>query len=222
MKWLINWQFYTHTSLPCNQCGNPGCFVFCAVSVLHQLPEQQNNTAVICICTHSNLLYVKTALLICFCKTAGRFLLKFDNYNSPVFLTLLPQARTTVGHPGQKLKLCLAAHHGNSTPPRISPSCPFQNRSTNAGAVIAKQIGHDLLSGRSDPLPTLFAAFMQITCTGGSSRFLQCRCPFSVFYKAHQRMYFSFWIFTLKGSRKGFFRTPKKFLSLLIQFQEHS
>ena len=84
-------------------------------------------------------------------------------------------------HPGQKLKLCLAAHHGNFTPPRISPSCPFQGRSTNAGAVIARQIGHDLLSGRSDPLPTLLAAFMQIPCTGGSSRSLQCRCPFSVF-----------------------------------------
>ncbi len=84
-------------------------------------------------------------------------------------------------HPGQRLKLCLAAHHGNRTPPRISPSCPFRDRSTNAGAVIARQIGHDLLSGRSDPLPTLLAAFMQIVCTGGSSRSLQCRCPFSVF-----------------------------------------
>ena len=84
-------------------------------------------------------------------------------------------------HPGQRLKLCLAAHHGNFTPPRISPSCPFRDRSTNAGAVIARQIGHDLLSGRSGPLPTLFAAFMQVYCTGGSSRFLQCRCPFSVF-----------------------------------------
>ena len=84
-------------------------------------------------------------------------------------------------HPGQRLKLCLAAHHGNFTPPRISPSYPIRDRSTNAGAVIAKQIGHDLLSGRSDPLPTLFAAFMQILCTGGSSRSLQCCCPFSVF-----------------------------------------
>ena len=99
----------------------------------------------------------------------------------PVFLTLLPQAWTAESHPGQKLKLCLAAHHGNFTPPRISPSCPFQDRSTNAGAVIARQIGHDLLSGRSDPLPTLFAAFMQILCTDGSSRSLQCRCPFSIF-----------------------------------------
>ena len=65
-------------------------------------------------------------------------------------------------HPGQKLKLCLAAHHGNFTPPRISPSCLFQDRSTNAGAVIARQIGHDLLSGRLDPLPILLAAFMQL------------------------------------------------------------
>ena len=83
--------------------------------------------------------------------------------------------------PGQKRKLCLAAHHGNSTPPRISPSCPYRDRSTNAGAVIARQISHNLLSGRSDPLPTLLAAFMQVDCTGGSSRSLQCRCPFSVF-----------------------------------------
>ena len=65
-------------------------------------------------------------------------------------------------HPGQKRKLCLAAHHGNCTPPRISPSCPLRDRSTNAGAVIARQIVHDLLFGRLDPLPTLLAAFMQI------------------------------------------------------------
>ena len=125
--------------------------------------------------------YMKTALPI-FSKTAGRFLLKFDKFIIlPVFLTLLPQVQMILDHPGQKLKLCLAAHHGNFTPPRISPSCPFWDRSTNVGAVIARQIGHDLLSGRSDPLPTLLAAFMQILCTGGSSRSLQCRCPFSVF-----------------------------------------
>ena len=118
----------------------------------------------------------------CIVDAAGRSLLKFDYYKSlPVFLTLLPQARMAESHPGQKRKLCLAAHHGNFTPPRISPSCPFRDRSTNAGAVIARQIGHDLLSGRSDPLPTLLAAFMQILCTGGSSRSLQCCCPFSVF-----------------------------------------
>ena len=87
----------------------------------------------------------------------------------------------TFDHPGQKRKLCLAAHHGNCTPPRISPSCPYRDRSTNAGAVIARQIGHDLFYGRLDPLPTLLAAFMQILCTGGSSRSLQCCCPFFIF-----------------------------------------
>ena len=58
---------------------------------------------------------------------------------------------------------------------------PLSGQEYHAGAVIARQICHDLLSGRSDPLPTLNAALMQFTCTGGSSRSLQCRCPFSVF-----------------------------------------
>ena len=107
-------------------------------------------------------------------------------------------------HPGQKLKLCLAAHHGNFTPPRISPSCPFQDRSTNAGAVIARQIGHDLLSGRSDPLPTLFAAFMQTSLHRWIFALPPMSLPILCLYKAHQRMYFSFWIFTSEGSRKGY------------------
>ena len=123
-------------------------------------------------------------------------------------------------HPGQKLKLCLAAHHGNSTPPRISPSCPFRDRSTNAGAVIARQIGHDLLSGRSDPLPTLFAAFMQMDLHRWIFALPPMSLPILCLYKAHQRMYFSFWIFTSEGSRKGFFRIPEKFPSLLIQFRK--
>lgn len=41
--------------------------------------------------------------------------------------------------------------------------------------------------------------------------------PILCLYKAHQRMYFSFWIFTWKGSQKGFFWVPEKFLSLLIR-----
>ena len=103
-------------------------------------------------------------------------------------------------HPGQKLKLCLAAHHGNFTPPRISPSCPFQDRSTNAGAVIARQIGHDLLSGRSDPLPTLSAAFMHINLHRWIFALPPMSLPILCLYKAHQRMYFRFWICTLQGT----------------------
>ena len=39
---------------------------------------------------------------------------------------------------------------------------PLSGQEYHAGAVIARQICHDLLSGRSDPLPTLNAAFMQL------------------------------------------------------------
>ena len=123
---------------------------------------------------------------------------------------------------GQRLKLRVAlTHHGNSTPPRISPSCPFQDRSTNAGAVIARQIGHDLLSGRSDPLPTLFAAFMQKSLHRWIFALPPMSLPILCLYKAHQRMYFSFWLCTLQGPGLGFFWVPEKFPSLLIQFQRH-
>ena len=40
---------------------------------------------------------------------------------------------------------------------------PLTGQEYHAGAVIARQIGHDLLSGRLDPLPTLLAAFMQLS-----------------------------------------------------------
>jgi len=123
----------------------------------------------------------------------------------------------TIDHPGQKRKLRLAAHHGNFTPPRISPSCPSQDRSTNAGAVIARQIGHDLLYGRSDPLPTLLAAFMQIPAQ------MDPRAPSNV--AAHSLSLqgtptdvFSFLDIHLKRFMKGFFRLSKEFPSLLIQF----
>ena len=122
-------------------------------------------------------------------------------------------------HPGQKRKLCLAAHHGNLTPPRISPSCPFQDRSTNAGAVIARQIGHDLFSGRLDPLPTLLAAFMQNVCTGGSSRSLQCRCPFSVFTR-HTNGCISVSGYSLCKEQSRHFPVSPKAPSLLIQFRK--
>ena len=41
--------------------------------------------------------------------------------------------------------------------------------------------------------------------------------PILYLYKAHQRMYFSFWIFTLQGAFKGCFLVPEKFPSLLIR-----
>ena len=37
-------------------------------------------------------------------------------------------------------------------------------------------------------------------------------------YKAHQRMYFSFWIFTLQGAIEGIFRFPQKLPHYLSSF----
>ena len=50
------------------------------------------------------------------------------------------------------------------------------DRSTNAGAVIARQAGHDLLSGRTDPLTTFLAALMQIAL----HRWVIARFPMSL------------------------------------------
>ena len=115
--------------------------------------------------------------------------------------------------PGQKRKLRLATHHGNCTPPRISPSCPYRDRSTNAGAVIARQIGHDLLSGRLDPLPTLLAAFMQLPAQ------VDLRAPSNV--AAHSLSIqgtptdvFPFLDMHFTRYSSGFFRLPEKVPSL--------
>ena len=87
---------------------------------------------------------------------------------------------------------------------------PFLDRSPNAGAVIARQSGHDLLSGRSVPLPTLLAAFMQISPHRWIFALPPMLLPILCLYKAHQRMYFSFWIFTLEGSRIRLFPSNGK------------
>ncbi|MGN0997965.1 MAG: hypothetical protein ACI4PO_00260, partial [Faecousia sp.] len=62
--------------------------------------------------------------------------------------------------------------------------------------VIARQVGHGLFSGRTDPLTTFLAALMQISAQVGHRAFLQCRLPILCLYMAHQRMYFRFWICT--------------------------
>ena len=55
------------------------------------------------------------------------------------------------------------------------------DRSTNAGAVIARQVGHGLLSGRTDPLTTFLAALMQIPLHRWViARFSNVACQFSV------------------------------------------
>ena len=46
--------------------------------------------------------------------------------------------------------------------------------------------------------------------------------PVLCLYKAHQRMYFSFWIFTLQGAIEGIFRFPKKLPHYLSSFASPS
>lgn len=53
-------------------------FIHCAVPCLYQLAKQQDNTAIIHVNTHVVSCIQEAALLICFRKTAGRLLLKFD------------------------------------------------------------------------------------------------------------------------------------------------
>ena len=216
MNWSTNWQFYIHTSLPCNQCGNPGCFIFCAVSFLNQLAKKQYGTAIICNHTHNYLQYEKP-LCQCIRKTTERSLLKFDSLHKiPVFLTLLPQARM-VTHPGQKLKLCLAAHHGNCTPPRISPSCPFRDRSTML--VLSSQDRSAticFLDGRTRSPP-----YLPHLCSS-PHRWIFALPPMSLpilhLYKAHQRMYFRFWICNWEGTDRAFSKKSEKCPHYLSSF----
>ena len=84
-------------------------------------------------------------------------------------------------HPGQKRKLCLAAHHGNCTPPRISPSCPYLGQEYQRWCCHRKTDQPRSALWTVGPAPHLTCRFYADICTGGSSRSLQCRCPFSIF-----------------------------------------
>ena len=105
-----------------------------------------------------------------------------------------------VPHPGQKLKLRVAHASREFHPSEDLSELPLPGQEYHAGAVIARQIGHDLLSGRLDPLPTLFAAFMQIDLHRWIFALPPMSLPILCLYKAHQRMYFRFWICTLQGT----------------------
>ena len=83
--------------------------------------------------------------------------------------------------PGQKRKPHLAVLHGNFTPPRISPSCPFREQEYLCRRCHRKTDRHDLLYGQVDPLATLLAALMHLTAQVGLRAPRQSRCPFSVF-----------------------------------------
>ena len=161
----------------------------------------------------------KTALLICFRKTAGRFLLKFDCYFGCLYSdTTSPgtddlrssraEAETACGSritgiPPLRGSL-RAAPFGTGVPTLVLSS---QDRS----ATIC------FLDGR-----TRFPPYLPHSCSF-LHRWIFALPPMSLpilyLYKAHQRMYFSFWICTWQGSVQGFFCGPEKFPSLLIRVQ---
>ena len=124
----------------------------------------------------------KTALLICLRKTAGRFLLKFDYFWSPVFLTLLPQARNEQAHFRAETETACGSHITGIAPLRGSlRAAPFGTgvptlvlSSQDRSATIC------FLDGRTR-FPPCLPLLCRLLCTDGSSRSLQCRCPFSVF-----------------------------------------
>ena len=95
---------------------------------------------------------------------------------------------------------------------------PLSGQEYHAGAVIARQICHDLLSGRSDPLPTLNAAFMQFPAQ------VDPRAPSSV--AAHSLSLqgtptdvFQFLDMQFARYAEGLFRNSEQFPSLLIRVQ---
>ena len=95
---------------------------------------------------------------------------------------------------------------------------PLSGQEYHAGAVIARQICHDLLSGRSDPLPTLNAAFMQLPAQ------VDPRAPSSV--AAHSLSLqgtptdvFQFLDMQFARYAEGLFRSSEQFPSLLIRVQ---
>ena len=93
---------------------------------------------------------------------------------------------------------------------------PLSGQEYHAGAVIARQICHDLLSGRSDPLPTLNAAFMQLPAQ------VDPRAPSSV--AAHSLSLqgtptdvLQFLDMQFARYAEGLFRSSEQFPSLLIR-----
>ena len=96
------------------------------------------------------------------------------------------------------------------------------DRSTNAGAVIARQVGYGLLSGRTDPLTTFLAALMQISLHRWViARFSNVACQFSV-STWHTSGSISASGYVLEKVQDGLALIAQKSPSLLIRVQPYS
>mgnify|MGYP003528249359 CR=1 FL=1 len=144
-----------------------------------------------------------------------------NTYFLPVFLTLLPQA-WMVTHPGQKRKLRVAHASREFHPSEDLSELP------QPGQEYQRWCCHRKTDRPRSAFWTVGPA-SHLTCrihADSLHRWIFALPPMSLpilcLYKAHQRMYFSFWICTLQGSVQGFSESPEKVPSLLIQFQKYS
>ena len=150
----------------------------------------------------------------CFRKTAGRFLLKFDCYFGCLYSDTTSPGRDDQGHPGQKLKLRVAHASREFHPSEDLSELPL------SGQEYQRWCCHRKTDRPRSAFWTVGPA-SHLTCrvhADSLHRWIFALPPMSLpilyLYKAHQRMYFSFWICTLQGPGQGFFRVPEKFPSL--------
>ena len=155
----------------------------------------------------------------CFRKTAGRFLLKFDYFWLPVFLTLLPQARNEQAHFRAETETACGSRITGIAPLRGSlRAAPF---GTGVPTLVLSSQDRSATICFLDGW-TRFPPYLPHSCSF-LHRWIFALPPMSLpilyLYKAHQRMYFSFWIFTSEGSRKGFSGSRKSSPHYLSEFR---
>ena len=140
--------------------------------------------------------YMKSRPAASILAQQGGSLLKFDFENrSPVFLTLLPQARA-------ETETALGCASRESHPSEDLSELP-PLRVAVAGQEYQRWCCHRKTgrprpvfwtNGPANHLPCRIDA--DFSAQVGHRAFLQCRLPILCLYMAHQRMYFRFWICT--------------------------
>ena len=150
----------------------------------------------------------------CFRKTAGRFLLKFDCYFGCLYSDTTSPGRDDQGHPGQKLKLRVAHASREFHPSEDLSELPLSGQEYQRWCCHRKTDRPRSAFWTVGPASHLTCRIHAVSLHRWIFALPPMSLPILYLYKAHQRMYFSFWIFTSEGSRKGFFRVPEKFPSL--------
>ena len=117
----------------------------------------------------------------CFRKTAGRFLPKFDCYFGCLYSDTTSPGRDDQGHPGQKLKLRVAHASREFHPSEDLSELPLSGQEYQRWCCHRKTDRPRSAFWTVGPASHLTCRIHAVSYTGGSSRSLQCRCPFSIF-----------------------------------------